>query len=189
MKLLIADPSYADFEGDASVLPRIVSDALSEIGEVELDRADIGPGADWPMFLAILSGVGTVLLLGEKVDTSLTGWISVGGKLKRGLEILREKLGATRIDETGAQLLLIEQLAREGTLTSSIELLFSQTIPIHELSGRPEGELESRHDALYVLGLRVDDERIVVAGVRSSGEVDFVHTYGAHFMTFGMSRT
>ena len=189
MQLLVVDPSYADWEGDPAEIPEEIRTALRDLGPIELDRADIGPGADWPMFLTIISGIGTVFLLGERINKSLEAWVAIGRKLRSGLDVLRKRLGAVRVDEVGAHLLLLEHLASKRGIPKSAELISSQTIAIHEFPGRPVGELGSRYDALYSVVLRVDGDHLVVAGIRSSGEVDFVRTYGSHFMTFGAPAT
>ena len=189
MKILVSDPSYSDFEGDPSQLPVEIDAALGDIGPYELSSTDIGPGADWPVFMVAFGALGSVFLLGEKINKNLDAWAAIGGKLKRGLDRLRQKLGGMRVDEDAAKLLLLSHLRETGVKLREVEVAACHTQPIHQFSGRPERAIDSRYDALYMIVLIVNDEHIVVAGVRSSGEIDFVRKYGAHFMNFATPAT
>lgn len=185
MILLVPDRSYTDFEGDRDDLVRDIGRSLSELGNYEVTEADIGPGADWPMFAITLTAIGSVFLLGEKLDKNLDAWVAIGRKVKKAISRLKKEHGAIRIDEVGARLLLLERLAHNEAKIESLEVLVFDTVPIHEFLQRPKNELGSRYDALYVLVVRTNDDRLYVAAVRSSGEIDFVHSYSAHFMSFG----
>lgn len=186
MKVLVSDPSYSDFEGDPTLLPAVIDAAVGDMGPYALSSSDIGPGADWPVFMVTFTALGSVFLLGEKINKNLDAWVTLGAKLKRGLDQLRKKLGSTRVDEDGAKLLLVAHLRDEIAELREVEVVASHTEPIHPFAGRPAGDIDSRYDALYVLVLRINDEHIVVAAVRSSGEIDFVRKYGADFITFSV---
>jgi hypothetical protein len=189
MILLVSNRSYTDFEGNRDHLIRDIGESLSELGPYQVGDADIGPGADWPMFAITLTAIGSVFLVGEKIDKNLEAWVSIGRKVKKAVSRLKKDHGAVRVDEAGARLLILERLTRDESKILSLEGLVFDTIPIHEFPERPKNELGSRYDALYVLVVRINNDRLYVAGVRSSGEIDFCHSYGAHFMTFGAADT
>ena len=185
MNLLVPDRSYTDFDGDRSELAQDIADAVADLGGHELSEADIGPGADWPMFTVALTAIGSVFLLGERIERSLDAWVALSRKVTKAIARLKAKHGAIRVDEAGARLLVLERLSRSVQRIDTLEVLVADTVPIHEFSDRPKGELGSRYDALFVLVIRINDAHLYVAGVRSSGEIDFLQVYGAHFMTFG----
>lgn len=185
MKLLVPNREYTDFEGDAAELRQDIADTVADLGPYEMTETDIGPGADWPMFLITVSALGSAFLLGKQINESLDAWVEIGRKLRRAIERLRSKHGAVRVDEDGAKVLMIEHVAARLWTMDSIELVSLQTVPIHEFSARPAGQIDSRYDALYIAVLRVNDDYLFAVGMRSTGEIDFLHRYGAHFMTFG----
>lgn len=185
MKLLVPNREYTDFEGDPAELRQDIAGAVAELGPHEISETDIGPGADWPMFLIAVSALGSSFLLGKQINESLDAWVAIGRKLRRAIERLRSKHGPVRVDEDAATVLMIEHVSARIRTMDSIELVSLQTVPIHELSDRPPGEIDSRYDALYIAVLRVNDETLFAIGMRSTGEIDFVHRYGAHCMTFG----
>jgi hypothetical protein len=185
MQLLIADPSYADWNGDRAELLRELEDALLEIGPHDLKSGDIGPGADWPMFLAIFSAVGTVFLLGERIDKSIDAWVSLSRKLANVLEALRRKFGATRVDAVGASLLALKHIAEKEGSVRTIRALTLESLPIHEFEGRDSGRLDSRYSAVYMQAYEVNGESIYAFVIRADGEIDVAKKYGSQFMTFG----
>jgi hypothetical protein len=162
MQLLIADPTYADWQGDRDELVGELESALRDLGAHDLERGDIGPGADWPMFVAIFSGVGTVFLLGERIEKSLSAWISLGRKLSKLIAQLRGRFGATRVDAIGASLLALRHISESEKTVQSVTQLAAETIPIYPFEGRDPKRLDSRYSALYVQVYEVNAEWIYV---------------------------
>ena len=185
MQILVSDPTYADWQGDRDALVRELESLLEDLGPYDLERGDIGPGADWPMFLAIFPAVGVVFLLGETINKNIDAWIAIAHKLNKLLSVLRKKLGATRIDAVGASLLALRHIADKETGVQAVRALSSEVVTIHGFSGRDPDRLDARYNALYVQVYQVNEEWIYVFLIRSDGEIDTVKKYGAHFMTFG----
>lgn len=71
-------------------LDQIESDELEDIkkdlseldANYQIQAKNFGEGADWIMLLAILNGLTTVFLLGDKINTGIDGWIKIGKRIK-----------------------------------------------------------------------------------------------------------
>lgn len=71
-------------------LDQIESDELDEIrkdlskldSDYEIHEKNFGEGADWIMLFAVLNGLTTVFLLGDKINTGIDGWVKIGERMK-----------------------------------------------------------------------------------------------------------
>ena len=185
MQLLIPDRTYSDFEGEPEewfAELRSVLDSYEEPYSTE--HADIGPGADLPMVLAIFSGLGTIFMLGEKIEKNIDAWMSIARRFVAFVTRLRQRFGSTRIDADGAGLLALTEIISTYGPIRSISKVAEVTVSITPFSGRDPTRLDCRYDALYIQTFEVDGEHTYVCGIKSSGGVEFIHRYGAHFFNF-----
>lgn len=186
MQLLIRDASYPDREDENEAIAREVEACLSEFAPVEVEGTDIGPGADWPMFLAVFSGVATVFLMGEKIEKSLDAWISMSRRFRDLIDRLQQKFGPTRVDMMGACFLALKHIGQDERGVSSLRLLSSSMIPIYTFQTRDSQRLDSRYDSLYLLAIEVNDEWIYTFIIRGGGRIDHVRRYPTGHMDFAL---
>ncbi len=131
MELLIADATVAGLKGDPAVWQAALRTELSTFDEnVRLEESDIGPGADWPMILAIFSAIGSAFILGEKIEKNLDAWIRLAGRFRKLISRLQERFTLKRIDPFGGSLLALEHIGQEETAIRSIEPVALAVIPI-----------------------------------------------------------
>ena len=66
--------NYSIEEINSSFLKGIKADLENIDSNYKLKEVNLGTGADWVLIMAILNGITTVFLLGEKIDKGLDGW-------------------------------------------------------------------------------------------------------------------
>ena len=108
---------------------------------------------------------------------NLDAWIAIGKKTAELLKWLSDKFGGVRIDASGAVAIAIEDLVRLYPAIRSLTLEDPQTVVFTPVPWNPSGRLDSRPDALFVLTCRVNNEDVVVYGVKSKGTIEFRHTF------------
>ena len=81
------------------------------------------------MILAILNGLTTVFLLGEKINTGIEGWIKIGKKIKN----IFSKSDRAYVDMDAAIILGIEYLSYKMDIESVKVVMQSETV-IKDLS-------------------------------------------------------
>lgn len=182
MEFMIADPTYDHPDRDRDIfLSELRMEAESLSPEIALSDTDAGHAADWPMILVVISGL---FFLGKPINENLDAWLDLGRKLSGFLKRVREKWAAARFDETGCVLLAIDHLSKSQTSIRTIEVI--GTIPAHfQVFPMRRSETLSHHpDALYVIALRVNDEKVHVVGVKSKGNIEFEHSFNVSYLEF-----
>lgn len=135
---------------------------------------NIGHGADWSVLLVTLGGV---FLLGEKIQKNLDAWLSIAKRVSQLFEWLKAWYGLARIDESGALAIAINDTLSFFKTITALQLENIQTISFTPVEWNPSDRLDGKPDALYLVALRVNNEEIIVYGIKSKGEVEFRHRY------------
>lgn len=157
-------------------LEQIDSDELEEIKKelaaidstYEMQGKNFGTGADWVMILAILNGLTTVFLLGDKINTGIEGWIKIGKRIK----CIFSKSDRAYVDLDAAKLLGIEFLSEKMNI-DSIKVVMQSEIPIKDLSGmltdRKSNDFIAKPYSLYLVTFEINDHFLITLGIRSDG--------------------
>lgn len=175
MDLLIFAPLSTDGDSLDVIACEKIQTGLAEFdSELVVSERNIGHGADWTVLLVTLGGI---FLLGEKVQKNLDAWIAVAQRAVKLMEWVKDKCGLVRVDESAAIALAINDLILGKEAISSLQLEFLQTIPFTPVPWNPRNRLDGRPDALYLFGLRVNNDEVFVYGVKSKGVIEFKHRY------------
>lgn len=159
-------------------LDQIESEELEEIKKElsELDanfhiqEKNFGEGTDWIMILAILNGVTTVFLLGDKINTGIEGWIKIGKRIKN----IFSKSDRAYVDLDAAKLLGIEYLSEKMEI-KSIKVVMQSDIAIKDLSGmlkdRNSDDFIAKPYSLYLVTFEINDNLLITLGIQSDGKI------------------
>jgi hypothetical protein len=159
-------------------LDQIESDDLEEIkkelaeldSDYEIQVKNFGEGADWIMLLAILNGLTTVFLLGDKINTGIDGWIKIGKRIKN----IFSKSDRLYVDLDAAKLLGIEYLSGKMEI-NSIKVVVQSDIAIKDLSGmlpdRQPDDFIAKPYSIYLITFEINDHLLITLGIRSDGEI------------------
>jgi hypothetical protein len=183
MQLLIPDPTYDHPErSKEEFLIELRTELKGLSSEFNLIDADAGHGADWPVVLAILGGL---FFLAKPINENINAWLALAKKLGGMVERVRKKWGAARLDERGCILLALNRLmeTHKGPIRS-LELMGTVQALFQVFPWKDPKRLDHHPDALYVIGFRVNDERIHILGVKSKGTVEFEKDFSINYMDF-----
>ena len=144
---------------------------LSELdSNFQIKEKNFGEGADWIMLLAILNGLTTVFLLGDKINTGIDGWIKMGKRIKS----VFSNSDRAYVDLEGAKLLGIEYLTQKMDI-NSIKVVMQADIAIKDLSGmltdRNSDEFIAKPYSLYLVTVEINDQSLITLGIRSDGKI------------------
>lgn len=159
-------------------LDQIESDELEEIkkdleeldSDYEIQEKNFGEGADWIMLLAILNGLTTVFLLGDKINTGIDGWIKIGKRIKN----IFSKSDHVYVDIIAAKLIGIEYLSGKMEI-NSVKVVDQSDIAIKDLSGmltdRQQDDFIAKPFSIYLITFEINDHILITLGIRSDAEV------------------
>lgn len=154
-------------------LSRLVRDLDTEasVFETALER-----GAGFPYLLVSLT---SLLLLGDRVDKALDGWIGVGRKFKALLAWIKEKFKAVMLDADGAILLaLCDAIEQLQPGCGSVILRTHSFVPVGggQVFGR--GQLDKAPVGIHLIVIEVSS-MLVIYGITTSANVLFRQTMPA----------
>jgi len=159
-------------------LDQIESDDLEEIkkdlaeldSDYEIQEKNFGEGADWIMLLAILNGLTTVFLLGDKINTGIDGWIKIGKRIKN----IFSKSDRVYVDLDAAKLLGIEYLSGKMEI-NSVKVVVQSDIAVKNLSSmlpdRQPDDFIAKPYSIYLITFEINDHLLITLGIRSDGEI------------------
>jgi hypothetical protein len=178
MEVIVNDPHW-----DHESFLKDLQDELSQLtADIQLRDTDIGCGTSWEVVLASLGGL---FLLGKPIKDNLEAWLSLGQKFVSVLKRIATKFGAYRVDEHGATLIAVTEIANtEPSLIRSLELLTAHSIRFYELVYHESAHLDHHPDTLYLQSYRVNGERIYVLGIKSNGKLEFKHAFSTSYFEF-----
>ena len=175
MQIIVPDPTYdhADRARD-EYLTVLKADLMSFADDVRIQDADIGRGADWPVWLCVL----VVFSMGKTIKENLDAWIALSKPVVAVLAKLKERFGTYRIDEHGASLIILSKIAsREPEGVVQLTQIACSSISIRPFDGRDPERLDHHPDAVFVQAYHVNRARIYVVTVASAGDLEAVHIY------------
>jgi hypothetical protein len=159
-------------------LERILKDFDSDVAITE---RNIGHGADWPVLLVTFGGI---FLLGEKIQKNLDAWIAIAQRVISLFASVKAKFGLARVDESGAIAIAITDLINRSTAISSLILESCQLIGFTPVPWNPSKRLDGSPDVLYIVTFRVNGDSVYVYGIKSKGEIVFMHSYLTEWLEF-----
>ena len=168
--------NYSIDEIQSSELESIKAD-LSEIdSSYSLKELNLGVGADWVTILAVINGVVSVFMLGDKIEKGIEGWIKIAKRIKS----VCSQSGQAFVDKDAASLLALEFLAKEMEI-SSLRKINEHTIILHNVSGtfsdRSPDDFISQPWAVYIMTFIVNDSIFRVLAIRFDGSVKEVYSF------------
>lgn len=141
---------------ESNDLKSIQSDLIEIDENVKLEEVNMGTGADWIMILAIINGITTVFLLGDKIDKGIEGWANIEKRLKK----IFSKSRVILIDKDAAIFLAVNYL-NEKFRVDSIKLIVESEFTINDLSkmlkDRKSKEFISRPYSVYLMTFEIND--------------------------------
>jgi hypothetical protein len=140
-------------------------------------ESDIGPGADWIIIVAILSGL---FFLGKKINENLEAWISLAKKFKKLLN--KFKNVKYFVDSNGATLIAINViLENEKSLESLEEInsieLSKRPIKKYFKDNRPDERIDSKPYRYYIKVYLVNDVLFYIFEIKSDGTIKNVSKF------------
>jgi hypothetical protein len=172
--------NYTIDEINSEFLKDIKADLKNIDSSFKLKEVNLGTGADWVLIMAILNGITTIFLLGEKIDKGIDGWVKIGKRIKS----LFSKTDTIYLDKAAAQLLALQYLAEKHVL-KSISLEKELTEEIINLStmlrDRKPEDFISKPYSIYFLTFYINDHINTMLSVRSDGEIKELYSYDNNF--------
>jgi hypothetical protein len=148
-----------------------------DLGEVSsITEENIGPGADVMIILIVLAAI-QAIKLGKDLNDGVDGWIELGKKLSK----LVDKKEIVAVDKDGATSLAIKFISDQEKIESirkdtEHEINLASTFGLIGDNREPD-DLISKPYNYYVQSFIVNDEKIYVLGVKSSGEVNLIKCF------------
>nr|MBD3621141.1 hypothetical protein [Sunxiuqinia sp.] len=121
--------NYSFAEIQSNELQDIRHDLMAIDSDYEIQEKNFGTGADWIMLLAILNGLTTVFLLGDKINTGIDGWVKIGKRIRN----IFSKSDRSYVDFDAAKILGIEYIATKMKL-DSVKIVMESEISIRDLN-------------------------------------------------------
>lgn len=179
MEILLNIDNYEALESNNFVLSTIEKDKIKkqiDFGIIKkCSLANIGPGVDWLVILLLLDLGLQLIKVGAEINDGVDGWIEIGKKLYKLFR--RKKI--VSIDVDGATALAIEHIAKKEKITKLVKLQES-TINFVDISGHiPANKkgLSKKPHNYYIQTYLVNDEKIYVLGVKSTGETNILKLF------------
>jgi hypothetical protein len=159
-------------------LEDIKSDELEfikkEFNEIDdsynISLVNFGKGADWVLLLIGVASLTNIIILGDKIEKGIAGWIKIGNRIKT----LFKKADNIYLDVDAAKFLVLDYLYSKYRFTS-IVLILENIISLENVSSwfgdRKETDFISTPHNLYILGFVINDTEKVVLSVRSDGKI------------------
>lgn len=133
-----------------------------------------GYGADaMALGLWLGSAIGGVFLLGKQIDENITAWISIGKRLKKAIQKLRDKgVGVSMSEPLAAAYALA--LISEQAGTDEVELLSITIAQIRNgsLTREAYATFLQHPDRYYICAIQTN-ETVFVVGISASGHLLF----------------
>ena len=163
-------------EIDSIELEEIKSE-LKKIDEnFSIKEINIGEGADWIMILAILNGITTVFLLGDKIDKGIDGWVKIGKRIN----VILSKSDRVYLDKESASFIVVDYLSEKYQI-SSLKLLMESQVPIKDLSGmlldRTSSDFIATPYSIYFMTFEINEHILLSLSIRSDGLVAEHHNF------------
>ncbi|MEQ8904334.1 hypothetical protein [Ekhidna sp.] len=157
-----------------------LEDIQKELRELDksfqLKPANLGTGADWILIMAILNGLTTVFLLGDKINKGIEGWISIGSRIKN----IFKKSDRVYVDKDLANIIGIEFLSQKFEL-KSIKVVREHSIHALDLSGtfkdRKTGDFLAHPYTVFITTFEINDRWTITLGIKSNGEIDELYSF------------
>ena len=158
-------------EIDSELLEDIKQDLTVLDSGFRLFEKNYGEGADWVMLLAILNGITTVFLLGEKIDKGIKGWVEIGKRIKS----IISKCDRFYIDIDAARIFGLQHLSKEEKI-KSIRIIMESELAIKDLSGmikdRNPIDFIAKPFSVYFITYEINYNLIISLGIRSDGMIE-----------------
>jgi len=190
VEILFSDKYYDSDSYSVGKYAQELSQVLRDFdADVVARDTDIGHGADWPVVLveifkgsewsklATLVGFSGIFLLGDLINKNIEGWIALASKFKA----LVEKVMPARIDESGALLIVIDELVTSGVKLENAKISM-QVLPFAPLQ-YGIGTLDKSPNSLYVITVDCDDN-VIIYGIKSDSKLEFRHSFSKGWIDF-----
>jgi hypothetical protein len=177
MELIVTIPEI-EWDEDSPFYAKetYISKAKKQVEEltedIEIKFANIGTAADWPTLLLLIN----IFLSGKNINEAIDGWIELAKKFKNVFSRLKENCGTTLISRDAARLLCLDNLSKMEEI-KNIEEIEGKTINFNQTTGETVSELASKPFNLYVFFFKVNDEKVYVFGIKSSGKIEFSYVF------------
>jgi hypothetical protein len=142
---------------------------------ISVTRGSVGYGADGFVVFAVLTGLSGLFFLGKQIDENIDAWVRLGGKLKSVIKRLRVRRGRILVSEPAALALALDNIAGRHEAGRITEIVASHRFPVlnASLGESFRDNFANQPDRFYLFILRTELNDIFVAGIRSSGELEF----------------
>lgn len=156
--------------------------ALSE--DVSLKQTNINLGTDMVTLGLIINSIKTekdtipltmlkLFFTNKSIEKGIDAWFSVAKSFSDFINLAKSKFETLRLDFDGAFLLALSEIAKnEEDAVKKIEVLtYKSALGNIDRDKRP-GHLDYAPDALHILALRTNGEKIYVFAIKSNGNID-----------------
>ena len=149
----------------------------------EVHMVNIGPGADWIVYLAVFNVAWNIFQLPGIIKASIEGW----EWLIECFKTRKSQKQLISLDQDAAGLLAIDYMADKYGEDESFDIIDAHTIPIVDISGMVNnrvGGLANQPHSYHVFTFHIADQ-IIILSVRSSGEIKELEAFSD--MPYGLS--
>lgn len=171
MEFLVPDHSEDTGPEHARKLKDELSRLVRELDpEANVVETALERGAGFPYLLVLL---GSLLLLGDRVDKAIDGWIGVGRKFKALLAWIKEKFKAVMLDADGAILLaLCDAIEQFQPGCGSIVLRTHSFVPVGGGQASGRGQLDRAPVGIHLIVIETSS-MLIIYGITTSATVLF----------------
>ncbi len=178
LEIIISVTEVVEDDFNAERSAKKFEDELKDISkDYKIIESDIGPGADWVVIIAILSGL---FFLGKKINENLDAWVSLARKFKKLLN--RFKKEKYFIDSNGATLIAINEIIETEKNLGSLEEIHSIELsksPIKRYfrDDRPDERIDSKPYRYFIKVFLVNDNLFYIFEIKSDGTIKNVSKF------------
>jgi len=155
-------------------LQNILSELQTDEQKLIFKEVNYGTGSDWIWILLIFQGIGSIIVLGNKIDKGLQGWSNIGKKIKRFIK----KVDRVRLDGDALKALCLYEIIKKNRNISSLELLSETEVEVSNNSsmfpGRKFSEFVSKDKNYHVFIFKVNESIIYVFICSIEGKVELL---------------
>lgn len=173
------DAEFSDDEFSADFRERVVRDLadLDDPQRIIVRQGSVGYGADTITVVAVLTGLSALFLSGKSIEENFDAWMRIGTRLQAALKRLRARVGAVSVSEPAAMALALDAVLQADEGVQLSEVSGSHTFPVRNgsLAECIQNDFAHQPDRFYVFLFRTVAGDAYVVGMRSTGQVEFLH--------------
>ncbi|MFQ9314806.1 hypothetical protein [Dysgonomonas mossii] len=151
--------------------------------EYDIKSVNLGKGADFILLWALFTGLGSMFLMGDKIEKNIEAWSKIGKRIKKILK----RSNTSYIDRDAAIFLCIDYLYNKYK-TTSIQLRQDAKFSLDDLSqmmsDRESKDFIANPYSVYFFHFEINNMEREIICVRSDGKLKCLEKYNDYNFFF-----